>query len=111
MRLIVRVGEGEGSLGDHEIGNLLIGPFGVVLDHIGQQLELIHQMGILGRVNLGKLQLQLRQPMMHALQNGRRNLGGVVMNEVCDLGHAPSLAGQAAESSSAAGAQTVCISI
>ena len=57
--LVVRIGESEACLGNHEVGYFLIGSLGVVLNHISQQLQLIHQMRELGCVNLGKLELQL----------------------------------------------------
>ena len=97
--LLVRIGESEACLGNHEVGYFLIGSLGVVLNHISQQLQLIHQMRELGCMNLGKLKLQLWQLVVNAMQNFRRNLGRVVMNIICDIGHGQSLTSHRQEAS------------
>jgi hypothetical protein len=59
--LFVGVQERENGLGESGVGKVLVSAFGGVLDGIGEELELIHEMGKERLVDLSEFQFPLRQ--------------------------------------------------
>ena len=91
IRLAVGVHEGEGGPGHGDVGEILVGPLGEVLDDIGEELELFDKVRVFGGVDLGKLDLQEREFLVHARENLRRDLPRPAADEFGDLTHAVDL--------------------
>src|SRR5262249_12472757 len=54
--LLVSVEQGKNGLGESHVGEVFISALGGVLDRIGEELELIHEMGEKRLVNLGEFE-------------------------------------------------------
>ncbi len=82
IKLPVGIDQGKNRAGNGEIRQFLVRIFRIIFHHVRQKLELIHQVGILGRIDLGKFHLQEWQLVMHARQDLGRYLRGTVMNKL-----------------------------
>jgi hypothetical protein len=85
VELAVGIDQGKRRPGNGIERNLFVRAFGEILDDVRQEFQLIHQVRILGSVDLGEFNLQKRELLVHASKNLRGDLGGAAMNEFGDL--------------------------
>ena len=85
--LAVRVDQGKRRAGHGQVRQIVFGAFGEILDHIGQEFQLLDQVRIFGRIDLCEFHFQERKLLVNSPQNLRRDLRRAVMNEFYNLGH------------------------
>ena len=83
----VRIKQREHRLRDGGVGQVLVGAFDRVLDRVGQEFELVHQVRKFRRVDLGELEFPLRQLAQDFFGDGGRDAGGAAVDELCNFRH------------------------
>src|SRR5207249_1005945 len=90
-QILLPVGVDQGKYGagsDHK-RQIVFRALGEVLDDVGEEFQLLHQVRVFRGVDLREFHLQKRELLVHAPQYLRRDLRGAVMNELYNLGHGP----------------------
>ena len=87
VHLLVGVSQRENRLGEGAIRQILIDPLAHVLYGIGEEFQLIHQVGKFRRIDLRKLHLPKRQMADDLIDHTRSNQGGAMINIFNKLSH------------------------
>ncbi len=87
----MRVEQREDSLRHGHKRQILVGALGGVLDGVGEEFKLVHQVWKFRRVDLRELQFPLRQVAQNIFRHGGRDGGGTAVDEFGDFGHAGNL--------------------
>lgn len=85
--LLVGVHEGEDAGGKGGVGEILVGTLGDVLDDIGEEFELIDEVGEERGVDLGELDFPEGQIAQDLFEGGRGDLGSPVVHISGDFRH------------------------
>ena len=85
----VGIDNGEGGGGGGGVGNVLVGAFGEVLDDVGEEFELLDEMGKLRGVDLGELGLQHGQAVEKIMHDLRGDPRGPALGESGNFSHVP----------------------
>src|SRR5437667_1198144 len=89
--LAVGVNQGKHSTRDDHIRQTIFSAIGEILHDVSQKFQLLNEMRVFRRVDLGELHLQEGEFLVHAPQDFRRDLRGAVVNKLYNLGHGASL--------------------
>jgi hypothetical protein len=87
----VSVNDGKGGRGGSGVRHVLISSFRKVLHHVGEELKLIHKMGELRGMNLGKFGLKKGESVKKVIHDPWGDTGGPPLGEVRDLCHGDKL--------------------
>ena len=83
----VGVDDGEGGRSGRGVGDILVSPFGKILNDIRQKLELVNQVRKFGGMDLGEFGLQDREAVEQILHNAGSHPRSSALGKKGNLGH------------------------